>query len=478
MLKNLEMTLESYMSDSQSSNDDKSPERSRPSVRDSEIVSPVSKDGKKKKEKKEKKEKKDKKDKDSKEEKKKKKKKKNRTAEEIYYDSLNGGGATPVEMPGEGEGAVVSDEDVEMENGETGALVKQRSDKFLTEGASRRKKSTPIVSHDESMNSGGTVTQETSIHSGSDMQMSITEIKNYVLQNLSKDVKEMIPEEAWGQIFNDVEVEVSKSGHSQTAGSTNTGASGMLTDPKMRAPPPKKVDYEEQTTSDGVTIDFEMDDSSVVSEITTHTMAVRREDDQRKEFHQSLEEAYLSQQTMLSPHSRSKPTSSKKRFSGYASAWTPPLPLEPMEAVMETPQALLREVSDRSVQFSTVSVRYFKRILDVNPSVTSGPAIGLGWIYRNGKAMTVDQWESSREYSVRESGDLVIPRQEREMMLAQLGYTQQDIAQAVREIRKAKDMRRTTVENLKVQNIEEKMENATTMVRNLLRIGKRRGIVK
>jgi hypothetical protein len=306
--------------------------------------------------------------------------------------------------------------------------------------------------------------------------LSISDIKKYVLENLPQDVKEKIPEAAWSQIFNEVEEEMDVDDSEPTTKSTKAAFKEMMADNKTS----HAADLEEHSTSDGVTIDIRMDDATFVSEITSHTMAIRLESAQRQESYHTLEQSYSALERENTPTPRISPP--EKRLSGYPSTgWTTPTSLHSSESHAAMPKPPKRDVSILSVQFGTVSVRYFKRILDVNPSVTSGPAIGLGWIYRNGQPMTVDQCESERFSSLssaRIPADLIIPRREREIMLQQLGYTQQDIARAVRDIRKAKDMRRTTVENLNVQHLEEKVENATNMMKNLLRIGKRKGLVR
>mmetsp|Transcript_25945 Transcript_25945/g.48353 ORF Transcript_25945/g.48353 Transcript_25945/m.48353 type:complete len:169 (-) Transcript_25945:103-609(-) len=131
------------------------------------------------------------------------------------------------------------------------------------------------------------------------------------------------------------------------------------------------------------------------------------------------------------------------------------------------------------VAFDSVHVRYFERALDTNPSVSSGPALGFGWKYEDGDKLPVSEWQSNREGEKRRSSkDLVIPRHEREDMLADLGYTQQDIAKATRSIIKSKNQRRQTIVNLKYESLEEKIEKTTRAVRSILRFGTKKGIIK
>jgi hypothetical protein len=123
------------------------------------------------------------------------------------------------------------------------------------------------------------------------------------------------------------------------------------------------------------------------------------------------------------------------------------------------------------VSFDTVQVRYYERILDINPSVTSGVAIGIGWRYKKGGTLTVDDWELHRG-GVRSTNDLVLSRHVREGMLKDLGYQQKDIADATRMILKAKNLRKVTVQNLGIQGMEEAAESATRRVKGILSFGK------
>jgi hypothetical protein len=67
-----------------------------------------------------------------------------------------------------------------------------------------------------------------------------------------------------------------------------------------------------------------------------------------------------------------------------------------------------------------------------------------------------------------------MPRHVREGLLKELGYTQKDIAEATRIIRKAKDRRRTTLANLSSQGMEEAVEMASRKVKGLLSFGRRK----
>jgi hypothetical protein len=121
------------------------------------------------------------------------------------------------------------------------------------------------------------------------------------------------------------------------------------------------------------------------------------------------------------------------------------------------------------VKFGNVQVRYYERILDINPSVSSGVAVGIGWKYRPIGEISVDDWELYRD-PVRKGMALAIPRHVRERTLKELGYTQKNIATATRVILRAKRNRRTTVHNLKMDRVAER---AALRVKEIFSIGSR-----
>ena len=125
----------------------------------------------------------------------------------------------------------------------------------------------------------------------------------------------------------------------------------------------------------------------------------------------------------------------------------------------------------RSVSFCEVQVRNYDRILDVNPSVTSGPAVGIGWNYspEEDEIFSLENFEETREYSRRHSiQELALPRHKREDLLRNWGYTQREIAWSVRSILRSKNQRKQTVQNLHASNYEEFMEKATRKMKHVL----------
>jgi len=124
----------------------------------------------------------------------------------------------------------------------------------------------------------------------------------------------------------------------------------------------------------------------------------------------------------------------------------------------------------RSVSFCEVEIRRYERILEINPCVTSGPAVGIGWVYSPVvESFPLEIFEKTREYLRCSSTDeLTISRHEREDLLRSWGYTQREIACSVRTILRTKNQRKQTVQNLHASSVEEFMENATRKMKHVL----------
>jgi hypothetical protein len=124
----------------------------------------------------------------------------------------------------------------------------------------------------------------------------------------------------------------------------------------------------------------------------------------------------------------------------------------------------------RSVSFCEVQVRNYDRVLTVNPSVTSGPAVGLGWNYdvNEDQHYSIQKFEDSRELTRRCSiKELALPRSYREELVRSLGYTQREIASSTRQIIRLKNQRKQTIQNLHASSMEEFIEKATRKVKRV-----------
>jgi hypothetical protein len=121
------------------------------------------------------------------------------------------------------------------------------------------------------------------------------------------------------------------------------------------------------------------------------------------------------------------------------------------------------------VSFGTVQIRSYERILEVNPSTSSGPSVGIGWHYEEATQLSVSELESLKDNEIgrRSVHQLILPRHVREETLRECGYTSQQIANAVRRNIKAKNQRMQTIHNLRGQKVEEMVERSSRKVRRL-----------
>jgi len=128
-----------------------------------------------------------------------------------------------------------------------------------------------------------------------------------------------------------------------------------------------------------------------------------------------------------------------------------------------------------SVGFLSVQVREYERILEFNPAVTSGAAIGIGWRYQEEFTIPIDDWEQQKdEVGVRTGRELIIPRSIRENMLKHNGYSQKEIANSTRIILKIKNQRKTTIHNLNAQPMEEALEGTKKRIKGILGFRKKK----
>jgi|UniRef100_A0A8J9SAA3 hypothetical protein len=120
-----------------------------------------------------------------------------------------------------------------------------------------------------------------------------------------------------------------------------------------------------------------------------------------------------------------------------------------------------------AVRFDQVHVRAYQSILSDNPSCTNGPSIGIGWNYEVTDHYSVDDWELERE-RFRRPSELILDRNHRETLLQSLGYSEKQLAAAVRDNNKIKHQRRQTVNNLGAQSMEEAVEKTRRKLKRLL----------
>jgi hypothetical protein len=119
-----------------------------------------------------------------------------------------------------------------------------------------------------------------------------------------------------------------------------------------------------------------------------------------------------------------------------------------------------------SLRFDKVVVRKYTRILNDNPACTKGPSIGLGWEFDQ-EDFDIEDYDMERG-RLRRNHELMLNRAQREQLVRDLGYTEREIAAAVRGANKIKSQRRQTINNLGAYQMEEAVENAARRVKNVI----------
>jgi hypothetical protein len=100
--------------------------------------------------------------------------------------------------------------------------------------------------------------------------------------------------------------------------------------------------------------------------------------------------------------------------------------------------------------------------------------VGIGWRFEEDSPVKVgDIYRQPRG-----NRHFILSRNTRERMLAKLGFTQPEIAQAIRRSLKTKNQRKQTVNNLNAQKMEYMVERSRRKVGRLLRFGSKKGVVK
>jgi len=133
------------------------------------------------------------------------------------------------------------------------------------------------------------------------------------------------------------------------------------------------------------------------------------------------------------------------------------------------PESLV-ESTKKQARFGAVQVRFYEQEVEVNPAVSNGVAVGIGWAYECCTELLIDEWESQKAQDAHRSpSQLILPRHIRERMLLEAGFTQKDIAHAMRQIRRVKNQRKTTIEQFKMKRYtEDAIESAMRKLKKLI----------
>lgn len=125
---------------------------------------------------------------------------------------------------------------------------------------------------------------------------------------------------------------------------------------------------------------------------------------------------------------------------------------------------------DKSVQFVSVTIREHARDIAVNPSVSSGPALGLGWAYQDHAPYDFLDFEETKP-PPRARAQFQMPRAVREKLLGDHGVHPKDMANAVRLANLGRKQRQAS---LAAQEVEEVTLAVEWMQRKMRKVLKRR----
>lgn len=108
--------------------------------------------------------------------------------------------------------------------------------------------------------------------------------------------------------------------------------------------------------------------------------------------------------------------------------------------------------SSKSVRFKSVQIREHGLMPTINPSVTSGPALGLAWEYTDLPVYALQKYEQTRP-ARRTRAEFQMPHSVRETMLRNEGFSRREIQETVRAINIARKQRRATVMAQEVEDL-------------------------
>ena len=119
------------------------------------------------------------------------------------------------------------------------------------------------------------------------------------------------------------------------------------------------------------------------------------------------------------------------------------------------------------LQFSTLEIREYDTQLDINPSVSCGPAMALSWSYTVSARVPVERYEENRPPR-RKMREMRVPASEREFRLRMSGVSRKEIEESIKSIERARKKRRKAIRQMKNDTMHEKLEGARRKLLKLL----------
>lgn len=129
----------------------------------------------------------------------------------------------------------------------------------------------------------------------------------------------------------------------------------------------------------------------------------------------------------------------------------------------------------KKVRFHAILIREHSRDVDLNPSVSSGPAVGLGWSFRDHPAYDLITFEENRPPR-RTRAEFQLPRNIREKILEELGVSRHEVVAAIRSINVARRQRQASLAGQEVEGAHLAMEWVSGKMKKI--IGKKAAYAK
>ena len=120
----------------------------------------------------------------------------------------------------------------------------------------------------------------------------------------------------------------------------------------------------------------------------------------------------------------------------------------------------------RTVSFTSLSIREYPPSISDNPSCSFGPPVQLDWDYEAEETQMIDHYEESRQPR-RANHELLLSYYDRRfLLLKQAGYSRREVKAAMKEAERVKRQRMVTDLFLPAQAFDETMENFIDSVKN------------
>ena len=121
----------------------------------------------------------------------------------------------------------------------------------------------------------------------------------------------------------------------------------------------------------------------------------------------------------------------------------------------------------KKVGFQDVEIREYELDLCDNPACGLGPAIGIGWSYKEKTKEDIDSFEDKRPPK-RSSTEFKMDRECRESIMENSRFSKKEIRICTQDKAKIKNGRESTAGNMPFAKYEEKLESAQRKLRRIV----------